>query len=239
MSDLITSMLNGILFSLLSLFTPVFIVLGSILYSKVKRYKQSRYYTQTGHSYFKVVQDTGLYGEYLCVAAIEQRIHHPFILTNLYLPHPTKKDRTTEIDVLFINQSGVHVIESKNYSGWIFGRDQDQKWTQSMPNRKKFKFYNPIKQNELHMKAVEQTLELDRSHLFSWIVFSDRSTLKQIETTDVPVLNRKEWKKRIAMPYETRLTMAEQTALYERLLPYMNVSEDVKTAHIAALPHVK
>ncbi|EPE61937.1 nuclease-related domain protein [Exiguobacterium sp. S17] len=235
MSDLLTNMLNGVLISLLSLFIPLFAGLGVILYTKVNRYKKSRYYAQTGYSYFKVVQDTGLYGEYLCVAAIEERVRNPFILTNVYLPHPTKKDRTTEVDVLFIDQSGVHVIESKNYSGWIFGRAQDQKWTQSLPNRKKFKFFNPIKQNELHMKAVEQVLDLDRSQLFSWIVFSDRSTLKKVDASDVPVLNRKAWKKQIMMPSEARLTSAEQIALYERLLPYMNVSEDIKAAHIAAI----
>lgn len=235
MSDLLNTMLSGIFISLLSLFAPLFLILGGILYVKVKRYKQSRYFNQTGHSYFKVVQDTGLYGEYLCVAAIEERVPHPLILTNLYLPHPTKQGHTTEIDVLLINQSGIHVIESKNYSGWIFGREQDRQWTQSMPNRKKFKFYNPIKQNELHMKAIERLLELDRTLLFSWIVFSDRSTLKQVDTTNVPVLNRKTWKQTIAKPRESRLTLAEQTALYERLIGYTNVTDAVKQAHLSAI----
>ncbi|KAB2863846.1 MAG: NERD domain-containing protein, partial [Exiguobacterium chiriqhucha] len=106
MSELLTSMLNGMMISLVSLFGPLFLVMSGILYTKVKRYKRSRYFAQTGHSYFKVVQDTGLYGEYLCVAAIEERVPNPFILTNLYLPHPKNRERTTEIDVVFINQSG-------------------------------------------------------------------------------------------------------------------------------------
>lgn len=238
MSELLTSMLNGMLISLVSLFGPLFLVLGGVLFMKVKRYKRSRYYAQTGHSYFKVVQDTGLYGEYLCVAAIEERVSNPFILTNLYLPHPKHRDRTTEIDVVFINQSGVHVIESKNYSGWIFGHEQERHWTQSMPNRKKFRFFNPIKQNELHMKAMEQTLAVERSLLHSWIVFSDRSTLKRIDVADVPVLNRKAWKQQIALPGEDRLTLAEQTAIYEHLLQFASADETVKQAHIAAKQRV-
>lgn len=104
-----------------------------------------------------------------------------------------------------------------------------------MPNRKKFKFFNPIKQNELHMKAVEQVLELDRSQMLSWIVFSDRSTLKKVDASDVPVLNRRNWKKQIMVPGEARLTLGEQTLLYEQLLAYTNVSEAIKAAHIAAI----
>ncbi|WP_251136594.1 nuclease-related domain-containing protein [Exiguobacterium sp. s122] len=206
---------------------------------KVKRYKQSQYYAQTGHRYMKVVQDIGLYGEYRCVAEIEARRIAPIILTNVYLPHPTKRDRTTEIDVVFINESGIHVIESKNYSGWIFGREQDRQWTQTLANRKKFKFYNPIKQNELHMRAIEQVLRLDRSHLHSWIVFSDRSTLKRVESSSVPVLNRKSWAKQMTVSRDIRLTATEQIDLYEKLLPYTNASTEIKTAHMNAIQQTK
>lgn len=239
MSQLLNDVLGSIFISLLSFAAPLFLICGTIVYSKVKRYKQSQYYTQTGHRYMKVVQDIGLYGEYRCVAEIEARRLAPLILTNLYLPHPTKRDRTTEIDVVFIDESGIHVIESKNYSGWIFGREQDRQWTQTLSNRKKFKFYNPIKQNELHVRAVEQALQLDRSYLHSWFVFSDRSTLKHIESSTVPVLNRKTWAKQMTTSLEPRLTAAERIEFYERLLPYMNASTEVQAAHIDTIQQHK
>lgn len=239
MSQLLNEVLGSVFVALLSFAVPLFSICGTIVYTKVKRFERSQYYLQTGHRYIKVVQDTGLYGEYRCVAEIEARRISPLILTNLYLPHPTKRDRTTEIDVLFIDESGIHVIESKNYSGWIFGREQDRQWTQTLSNRKKFKFYNPIKQNELHLRAVEQLLHLDRSCLHSWIVFSDRSTLKRIESSSVPVLNRKEWAKQMTDYVEPRLSAAERIKLYEQLLPYMNVSDEVKTAHIDAIQQSK
>ena len=57
------------------------------------------------------------------------------ILRNIYIP---KDDgSTSEIDVLYISRKGIFVFESKNYSGWIFGKESDQYWTVSLPNGQK------------------------------------------------------------------------------------------------------
>ncbi|MFN3632784.1 nuclease-related domain-containing protein [Exiguobacterium profundum] len=232
MASLLTELFEGIFVTLISIFAPIFLVLTLIIIYKVKRYQNSQYSQQTRHSYFKVVQDTGLFGEYLCVAEIESKFFQPLILTNLYLPHPSKKDRTTEIDVILINQSGVHVIESKNYSGWIFGRARDQYWTQTLPRRKKHRFFNPIKQNELHLKAIEQVLGVDRTHLHSWIVFSNRSTLKQIESAEVPVLNRQQWIKELITYQDFVFDLDEQVRLYEILHSFTQVDTTVTLKHI-------
>ena len=40
-------------------------------------------------------------------------------LRNVYVPK--NNGETSEIDVLYITQKGIFVIESKNYSGWIIG----------------------------------------------------------------------------------------------------------------------
>ena len=232
MASLLTEWLESILVILISIFAPIFLILTLIIVYKIKRYQNSQYAQQTRHSYFKVVQDTGLFGEYLCVAEIESTFFQPLILTNLYLPHPSKKDRTTEIDVVFINQAGIHVIESKNYSGWIFGRARDQYWTQTLPRRRKHRFFNPIKQNELHLKAIEQVLGLDRTHLHSWIVFSNRSTLKQIESSDVPVLNRHQWAKQLTTYQDFAFDQDEQIQLYETLLSFTQVDAAVMMKHV-------
>ena len=48
------------------------------------------------------------------------------ILKNIYVP----KDNgdTSEIDLVYITQKGIFVIESKNYSGWIFGDYNSMYW---------------------------------------------------------------------------------------------------------------
>ena len=56
---------------------------------------------------------------------------------NVYVPH---KGRTSELDVLMVHEKGIFVFESKNYSGWIFGAADQQKWTQCLPNGEKKSF---------------------------------------------------------------------------------------------------
>lgn len=72
------------------------------------------------------------------------------VLRNAYVPK--SNGETSEIDVLFITQKGIFVIESKNYSGWIFGNESDRYWTVSLPGGNKSHFHNPIRQNRSHIK---------------------------------------------------------------------------------------
>ena len=77
------------------------------------------------------------------------------ILKNIYIP---KDDgTTTEVDLLFITQKGIFVIESKNYIGYIFGSEKQYKWTVTLYAGKDFigrkrvekhQFLNPIIQNK-------------------------------------------------------------------------------------------
>lgn len=75
------------------------------------------------------------------------------------------------------------VFESKNYSGWIFGSENQKNWYQTLPSKKnrshKEHFYNPIMQNRIHTKNLK-VLVGDGIPMFSVIVFSERCTLKSI-----------------------------------------------------------
>lgn len=184
--------------------------------------------------------DLGTYGEALTETRL--RVLNLFgkkgmILRNIYLP---KTDGTTsEIDLVFITQKGIFVMESKNYSGWIFGRESDPYWTQSLPNRTKYRFYNPIWQNDSHIKWLRCFLSQDVP-MFSFIVFSERCTLKDVsyQKERVNVLHRDElgyamrsvWK---AAP--DQLTMEQIRHIYEKLLPLTNVDATVRQAHIDAI----
>jgi hypothetical protein len=65
----------------------------------------------------------------------------------------------SQIDNIVVSPYGIFVIEAKNYDGWIFG-DQDKKfWIQTFSNGRKNRFYNPIWQNNGHVKALKDTLE--------------------------------------------------------------------------------
>ena len=133
----------------------------------------------------------GHYGEYLAQYALNHNNLSGYLktLTNLYLPY---KGRSTELDVIMIHEKGIFVFESKNYSGWIFGSLDQQKWTQCLPNKEKHQFYNPVMQNHTHIKALSEYLELPSEAFSSYIIFSERCELKKVpdNTEAFTILNR-------------------------------------------------
>lgn len=81
------------------------------------------------------------------------------IFKNVYV---STGNKTTEIDMLIIHEKGIFVIGSKNYSGWIFGDYNQLNWIQSFTNGERHKFYNPIKQNRMHIKALAEYLSISQ-----------------------------------------------------------------------------
>jgi hypothetical protein len=86
----------------------------------------------------------------------------------------------TEIDLVSVDNSSIIVYESKNYSGWIFGRQSNPYWTQSF-RTKKVKFYNPIMQNNTHINALKNYLSDFPLNYYSIIVFGKRCLLINLE----------------------------------------------------------
>ena len=156
------------------------------------------------------------------------------ILRNVYVPKDNGE--TSEIDLLYITQKGIFVFESKNYSGWIFGDEKGQKWTMMLPNKEKHSFYNPVKQNQTHIKWLQNYIG-ENIPLFSIIVFSERCELKKITivSQDVKVIKRDLtyaavrdiWDKN-----EDRLSGEEVENLYIKLRNLTKVSKETKENHI-------
>lgn len=96
------------------------------------------------------------------------------LLNNVTLP---TADGTTQIDHILVADTGIFVIESKHYSGWIFGNPQDKQWTQTI-YRKKSRFQNPLHQNYGHLKALQSLFELPDDHFHSVVVFTADAEFK-------------------------------------------------------------
>ena len=84
---------------------------------------------------------------------LELDSEHYNVLDDLMLPS-LGNTNTTQIDHIVVSDFGIFCIETKSYSGWIFGNAQQQHWTQVLYRYKKW-FYNPLRQNYAHIKAVE------------------------------------------------------------------------------------
>ena len=138
--------------------------------------------------------DPGEYGEYATQYALENAYlpGDKKVYRNLYVP--LGDGTTTEVDVLLLHEKGIVVLESKNYSGWIFGGIDQYKWCQSLGHGRKEYFYNPVKQNQKHIKALSKELGLPEAAFLSCVVFSDRCELKDVpeDTANLMILHRED-----------------------------------------------
>jgi restriction system protein len=97
------------------------------------------------------------------------------LLNNLTLPFD---GGTTQIDHVLVSKSGIFVIESKHYRGWIFANASSPTWTQVI-FKHKYTFQNPLRQNYKHIKAIQQLLDfVPREHIHSLVVFTGDAKFK-------------------------------------------------------------
>jgi Nuclease-related domain len=88
------------------------------------------------------------------------------------------EDGTTEVDHILVSRFGVCVLETKDYSGWIFANAADRTWTQ-VRFKWRSRFQNPIFQNNRHVGAVRELLDfLPPGAVQSIVVFSGGSEFK-------------------------------------------------------------
>ena len=180
----------------------------------------------------------GWNGERLTVKVLKKlnrRGRRGLILRNVYVPTGTT---TTEIDVLYATRKGIFVLESKNYSGWIYGNGNDSYWTQVTP-REKHRFYNPLKQNAAHCRALVDYLTVNVP-TFSVVVFSERCELKKVEVSspNALVVKRDRLYRDLKALWKTApdvLTPTHCENVYRKLEPLTRVSNDVKKEHVRNL----
>lgn len=218
----------------------VLVVYALAMILDILSFNKSTYHQSTNNSYFATRNDKGKYGEYLIFKQLKHLESKGCkFLFNVYLPKDNGE--TTEIDIMMISRKGIVVFESKNYSGWIFGNEKQKNWTQTLPQGKgkssKEPFFNPIMQNDLHIKCLKGIIGEDYP-IYSIIAFSERCTLKNITvySQNIQVIKRNNVDTAIAKifnPIESPLISDEETQkLYELLYPYSQVSEQVKQKHI-------
>jgi hypothetical protein len=92
-------------------------------------------------------------------------------------------DGTTQIDHILVSRYGVFVIETKHYTGWLFGDEKSKQWTQVIYGTK-HRFQNPLHQNYKHIKAVQELLDfLSPEQIIGLVVFTGDAEFK----TDIPL----------------------------------------------------
>lgn len=120
----------------------------------------------------------GFLGETVINVAMWLKLEKDVYLRLNNVTLPLANGGSTQIDHVIVSVHGIFVIETKNYKGWIYGREKQKQWTQSFPNGSKFKFQNPLRQNYLHIKTLADLLDLELSYFHSMIAFIGECELK-------------------------------------------------------------
>lgn len=90
--------------------------------------------------------------------------------------------QNTQIDLVLATKVGLIVFEVKDYGGWIFGKGNQNQWTQVLAyGHEKYRFYNPVRQNAGHIKELhKQSKQFEKLPMFSVIVFYGNCNLRDI-----------------------------------------------------------
>lgn len=97
------------------------------------------------------------------------------VINDIYLP--LRDGSTVQIDHVVVSRYGIFVVETKAYSGWIFGGGGSKEWTQILYGTKK-RFQNPLRQNYKHKCALADCLGLSRNMFKDVVVFTGDCTFK-------------------------------------------------------------
>ena len=127
-------------------------------------------------AFFKSRYFKGRLGEAIVNSSINRKLDKTqyHLIKDATLP---TDNGTTQVDHIIVSKFGIFVIETKNMKGWIFGKEHQKMWTQTIYKHKS-KFQNPLHQNLKHTKTLETLLDLSSDKFHSVIIFTGEATLK-------------------------------------------------------------
>lgn len=114
-------------------------------------------------------------GEALVAAEITARFpRRHILLNNVTFQSGTE---TTQLDHILVADTGIFIIETKHYRGWIFGDATTKTWTQVI-YRHKSRFQNPLHQNYGHIKTLQALFTLPKEAYAGVVVFTGPAEFK-------------------------------------------------------------
>ncbi len=116
----------------------------------------------------------------LVLTLLKYGVHAQAIFHDLYIRKSNGK--FSQIDLVVASKTGIIVFEVKDYSGWIFGNGKNREWTQVLAyGQEKYRFYNPILQNNKHIDEIRKKLrQFEYVPFYSVVVFYGNCELKDI-----------------------------------------------------------
>jgi seryl-tRNA synthetase len=124
----------------------------------------------------KTAEEIGDEGEDKTTAAIKRMkdLGYPIHNLRFYYGHLRF---TVEIDNVFVCNRGVFVFETKNWNAEISG-DTDAHFWKYKNTKSEYDYYNPIMQNNTHIKQIKNVAKVHADKFHNIIVFAGSTTFK-------------------------------------------------------------
>ena len=94
---------------------------------------------------------------------------------------------THQIDHVEIRENGIFCIETKNYSGLIFGSKNQPHWTQCLNKSTREQIPNALIQNNGHVKAINKVL--NHHYMINSVVVMVQNNADKIDASNVININ--------------------------------------------------
>lgn len=166
------------------------------------------------------------------------------ILVDLLIP--SYNGHTNQLDLIFINRTGIYVIEVKNFTCNLEGNNTDD-WVRKEFNGQRNKIHNPVKQNLSHIKSLQKLLHHYPSEYFKNIILiSDECKFKYDNNTDL------EYETRVINYSDLKATVRDLTKnseevfsdeniyrIYNELSEYARYSDEDRKRHLEYVQNIK
>ncbi len=191
---------------------------------------------------WKMTVIKGKYGEWVVKSKLRKLGHAYTVFHDVYIPNGERG--LTQVDHIVTSVYGIFVIETKHYSGWIFGEEYKPYWTQVI-YKKKTKIHNPIRQNYGHVQALLTYIgQKGMQDVHSIIAFSPKSTFKfKKDFTSAHVIQFPDLLKTISQYKEHRISVATVKRINEEIAGILvmdkNDRKRLKAEHRQSIRKVK
>ncbi len=186
--------------------------------------------------YLKSPKHKGVVGERQ-VGRVLQRIANKrdgFVVNDIIIPDLKMDGKTSQIDHIILTKDFIAAIETKNWSGYIYGREEDREWTQVLAQgHVKNHLYNPLKQNFTHTCRLVDFLDFRKGVIDSYICFP-KANIKNVASDKV--FNLRGLKKYLLSISTNKFTRTEIKECYDLLRelkdnPIQSNRQHVKEIH--------
>lgn len=144
---------------------------------EIMSYQETPYYKETNLPYKIVLSNVGVYFEMLVFNQLMTLFPQSISITNLLIPRIGSVNEYSEIDMLFLHETGLYVLELKSYTGYVYGNIMNDYWSVGYDkegHKTVYEFYNPIKQNQTHVEDLTKHLP---KQFENYVIFDSKTDI--------------------------------------------------------------